>query len=1124
MSLATSGTNGAHALHVSLSSLLSRFSTHQEANLISISLTFSPADAFRRCCNSQQDTVVLASPLTSFTSLESGDASTSYRSPTQMFKRQRESDVEAPKELNDQGDQRPSPADSDSPSNLRAVAMAIRLSPAPGRSPIPVAMLCTFVEDSPHAAVAQGSMSSFLKVVQHVGGLVTAGMERSANNMRREKELLAQQALISMKRFVSGEMPTTMIADESGALGMSIFSQAATSIRAILNAHACVIWDTSCFRLFSLASSTSSNKSDPLDGEDSPSTWSGWKVRTSVQEGGDEKMPESPLLHKSPSGSLGKNNSIVVAETIAEPSSMNRVSTGDIQLNDQEDLASADGWTCSFPVTDQPVSVIGSSGGSMAHFKNLDGVFSRPKLAEFFATTRELGYHSRAQAEGEHIKTTEASLFGETSSLAQLLPPCCHGLLAVPIFETDDQPAFMILAAFDEKPVFESADRHFVEQVGSLLLTWSIRARVKAVDRAQAQFIQRIQHELRTPLHAVIGTLDVLRETIKEGNQGTSDKLTEGAELGALVDSAAVSADALNKMINNILDFGALKAMPVHANKDESLPCVRWSEICAVVSETCVSEWTSTRQSGEIFNPAAEAEGLSGALLTSKSSEPTSDPPELLFDFDAKDVTGDMLASVDLEAIETVVRKLVNNSIRATRSGSITVGLRISGGRPTRSDKSTLKQSRSAPRDTRHFDVEITVEDTGKGMRREFIESHLFAPYAKEDTFLPGSGLSLAIASRLVHRMGGHVSVVSSVDVGTKFTIILPVRFGHKKGVPSTPTSIALLNLASAMFVGFDTPALIRTKELICARIVLDETENVSDAKLLFVTSEATSSAAFRDNLSIIAELGDREAPHVIVLSREEPQGLNESSQKVRLDAILQEYALDSRLAARVFMRPIDFKIYSHIEMIKERVMFNSAFAPLTATAGSSTSDGAGMETHSSVESPCLATPVNQEPDGISPFVETEGDKASQASPWHDHLQRFSACSTPEQRRASIQATVAELAVEPATLQEVKDAADSLRPTKDFVVMVVEDNPLNMKIMTTMLDRAKINYIQAWNGKEAVDMFKEHLPEVVLLDITMPIMDGFQACAEIRKFRPGHLVRDDGSPCHRISECLLDNV
>lgn len=66
-------------------------------------------------------------------------------------------------------------------------------------------------------------------------------------------------------------------------------------------------------------------------------------------------------------------------------------------------------------------------------------------------------------------------------------------------------------------------------------------------------------------------------------------------------------------------------------------------------------------------------------------------------------------------------------------------------------------------------------------------------------------------------------------------------------------------------------------------------------------------------------------------------------------------------------------------------------------------------------------------------------------------------------------------------------------------ILVAEDNASNFKLLDVILSK---NYelLHAWNGKEAVEMFEQQKPELVLMDITMPVMNGYEATSEIRKF------------------------
>ena len=65
-------------------------------------------------------------------------------------------------------------------------------------------------------------------------------------------------------------------------------------------------------------------------------------------------------------------------------------------------------------------------------------------------------------------------------------------------------------------------------------------------------------------------------------------------------------------------------------------------------------------------------------------------------------------------------------------------------------------------------------------------------------------------------------------------------------------------------------------------------------------------------------------------------------------------------------------------------------------------------------------------------------------------------------------------------------------------ILLVEDNELNQRLMKISLTRYNYNVSLAVNGLEGVEMFKNQKFDLILMDIMMPIMDGFEATKEIR--------------------------
>ena len=68
-------------------------------------------------------------------------------------------------------------------------------------------------------------------------------------------------------------------------------------------------------------------------------------------------------------------------------------------------------------------------------------------------------------------------------------------------------------------------------------------------------------------------------------------------------------------------------------------------------------------------------------------------------------------------------------------------------------------------------------------------------------------------------------------------------------------------------------------------------------------------------------------------------------------------------------------------------------------------------------------------------------------------------------------------------------------------ILIVDDSPISIKIMKSCIPKEN-NYelYDAADGQQGVDKYKEVKPDLTFMDLTMPVMNGFQALEEILKF------------------------
>jgi len=90
------------------------------------------------------------------------------------------------------------------------------------------------------------------------------------------------------------------------------------------------------------------------------------------------------------------------------------------------------------------------------------------------------------------------------------------------------------------------------------------------------------------------------------------------------------------------------------------------------------------------------------------------------------------------------------------------------------------------------------------------------------------------------------------------------------------------------------------------------------------------------------------------------------------------------------------------------------------------------------------------------------------------------------------------------------------------MILLVEDNVLNQRVVTFSLKKYRHEVVIANNGVEAIEKFREHKFDVILMDIMMPVMDGIEATVKIREIERADNI-EFRTPIIALTANTMDN-
>ena len=88
-------------------------------------------------------------------------------------------------------------------------------------------------------------------------------------------------------------------------------------------------------------------------------------------------------------------------------------------------------------------------------------------------------------------------------------------------------------------------------------------------------------------------------------------------------------------------------------------------------------------------------------------------------------------------------------------------------------------------------------------------------------------------------------------------------------------------------------------------------------------------------------------------------------------------------------------------------------------------------------------------------------------------------------------------------MQSHKDMKCETRSNESLngIVLLVDDDPLMRFLTRQTLEQCGLLVEEAENGRQALDLYEKTPPDIVLMDVMMPLMDGFEACRLLRESR-----------------------
>ncbi|EHY53530.1 hypothetical protein HRR83_003735 [Exophiala dermatitidis] len=621
-------------------------------------------------------------------------------------------------------------------------------------------------------------------------------------------------------------------------------------------------------------------------------------------------------------------------------------------------------------------------------------------------------------------------------------------------------------------------------------------------DTAKATFLANISHELRSPLHGILGSIEFLHDTAMDDFQSS------------MVISVETCGKTLLDTVNHVLDYAKINSLSKGgslrsnsrdnhhqiepSNSDSSL--VEDFDMAVVVEEAVEAVYA-----GQVFR-TANADGVSGhgqrlgggqtaadramqkrrETKENVSQASVANKSSVRLTLNIDDDTNWMVRSQP-GAVRRIVMNILGNALKYTSRGSIDVALKV--------DDSRKKSSSNL-----HMMLKVT--DTGRGMSGEFMKNHAFTAFSQEDSLATGTGLGLSIVRQIVDSLGGTIDLSSEKDIGTEVKIWLSLPKSQKEDSSDSDRNLIaeIREMTKGLELCLLLPHLLEKPEVHPTPRTLRPMPSVEDSIRNLMAQWFKMKVRAAPNME-----GDP-PPNFFIYPEPPPidylmdrHGRTKTNREIPVIVLCTNAFEAASLRSHGIHRLTDIgriieviaqpcgpqKIAKVLQRCMQRMkLLDSSHSP-------GATDQVPMSVERNKEADLATVPSAN-------AAKTQGINHSN----HDNVQ-VDGTGSDHNKTGSPSSSNGSATPRESDGSSVR-ADDDTKPR----VLVVDDNHINLHLLITFVKKANHPHESATDGAKAVEAYKRSVLnhggkqgfKYILMDISMPVMNGIVATKEIRKF------------------------